>query len=379
MPSYLSLVSWGLLSLGPLSTFATACQQLGGLSYCEAVDSITYTGVGSSGSYKDVTHMDGKTCACNTAPKPYSGVLAPIDEEMSLHFRGPLDLKKVAVYYPSGSKQYKRATKRDMHLRRHSHLHHRHGNAVAPEQDQSGSTFKRTGYYDAASGVAQGLVFLNHMGGQGSGVWDTCFGNSLSYASSHCDAGSSKPETLADIVLGSNKEMVIFSDEKCSGNDCGYYREGIPAYHGFDGKEKAFVFEFSMPADANGYVPNQNLPSIWGLNAKIPRTSQYSSCSCWNSGCGEFDFFEVIQGAPNYVKSHCHSSQGATSYGKGGGGSPNYFERPFNKAIKAAVIFEATGTIIVKILPDSFDFSPLIQPSALAGNAGKSSVFRLPS
>lgn len=84
MPSYLSLVSWGLLSLGSLSTFATACQQLGGLAYCEAVDSITYTGVGSSGSYKDVTHMDGKTCACNTAPKAYSGVLAPIDEEVRI-------------------------------------------------------------------------------------------------------------------------------------------------------------------------------------------------------------------------------------------------------------------------------------------------------
>lgn len=93
---------------------------------------------------------------------------------MSLHFRGPLDLKKVAVYYPSGSKQYKRAAKRDMHFRRHSHhRHHRYGDAVAPEQDQSGSSYKRTGYYDAASGVAQGLVFLNHMGGQASGVWDT--------------------------------------------------------------------------------------------------------------------------------------------------------------------------------------------------------------
>jgi len=35
-----------------------------------------------------------------------------------------------------------------------------------------GGSWVRKAYYDAASQTAEGLVFMNHRGGQGSGVWD---------------------------------------------------------------------------------------------------------------------------------------------------------------------------------------------------------------
>jgi len=215
------------------------------------------------------------------------------------------------------------------------------------------------------------------MGGQGSGVFDKCFGNSLSYASSTCKSGSAKPQILADITLKSNTEFVIMTDEKCDG-DCGYYRPGIPAYRGFDGKNKVFLFEFSMPAD-NGFGFNGNMPSIWALNAKIPRTVQYGKCSCWGSGCGEMDLFEVLKDATGYVKSHYHSNQGATGqYSKGGGGSPDYFKRPFDKTIKAAAIFRDNGSIIVRYLPDGCDFG--VELDSLVLSAGQEpSVYRVPS
>lgn len=92
-----------------------------------------------------------------------------------MHFRGPLALKKFAVYYPAGSHQGKRAEKREAHFSHHHHMHHHHHrhHGVRPTKNQRRSAFQRTGYYDAAKGIAQGIVFLNHNGGQGSGVWDT--------------------------------------------------------------------------------------------------------------------------------------------------------------------------------------------------------------
>lgn len=57
---------------------------------------------------------------------------------------------------------------------------------------------------------------------------------------------------------------------------------------GFGGADKVFFMEFSMPHDGKtGF--NGDMPSIWMLNAQIPRTIQYGNpdCSCWESGCGE--------------------------------------------------------------------------------------------
>jgi hypothetical protein len=75
------------------------------------------------------------------------------------------------VYYPGSSPQAKRKQKRTDHLKKHiSRVHghgHTHKKAVA-----NGNGMARTAYYDSKAGKADGLVFMNHKGGQGSGVFD---------------------------------------------------------------------------------------------------------------------------------------------------------------------------------------------------------------
>lgn len=120
-----------------------------------------------------------------------------------MHFRGPIELYKFAVYYPNTSSKKKRT---EEHIKRHGHGHkHKRDvqtitktTTVTVYVDPATSTvsgvptaipsitgpvaddgnddvvgdYKRTGYYDADSGTAEGLVFLNQKGGQGSGVFD---------------------------------------------------------------------------------------------------------------------------------------------------------------------------------------------------------------
>ena len=118
------------------------------------------------------------------------------------------------MYYPDGSAETKRAEKRSEHFIRHNrhNIHKREnhmgvegqkvedcdkvngalGKVVADAAAKSkgknvevsapaassaakvsfGKGFTRTAYYDAASGTAQGIVFMNHKGGQGSGTFD---------------------------------------------------------------------------------------------------------------------------------------------------------------------------------------------------------------
>lgn len=149
-------------------------------------------------------------------------------------------------------------------------------------------------YFKSDEKHSNGVTFLNNRGGQGSGVWDTKFGNSLSYASADSKTGVASPELFSGNLGSGLDEIAIFSDVACEkSGDCGYSRPGAVAYKGFAGAQKAFFFEFQMPNDGtSGW--NQNMPAIWALNAKVPRTQQYGACSCWDSGCGEFDIFEVL-------------------------------------------------------------------------------------
>lgn len=124
-----------------------------------------------------------------------------------MHFRGPIQLNKFAVYYPNNTPKKKRA---EEHIKRHAHAHkHKRDTrvitetrtitvyvppaqtsageaspatpSVAPSQDDTDADdaddavvgdYSRTGFYDADAGHADGLVFLNQKGGQGSGVFD---------------------------------------------------------------------------------------------------------------------------------------------------------------------------------------------------------------
>lgn len=79
MPSLKALLFAGLLAV---STSAQSCQVINSIQYCEPVDSVTYTDIAHSGTYSDIVGMDGTTCACNRADKPFSGTLTPLDEQV---------------------------------------------------------------------------------------------------------------------------------------------------------------------------------------------------------------------------------------------------------------------------------------------------------
>ncbi|KAK0272347.1 target of Sbf [Friedmanniomyces endolithicus] len=403
--------------------------------YCQNVTAITYTGVGGSGSYNKVTSMD-TSGTCGSSPSAYSGNLSPLDQELSFHFRGPIQLKQFAVYTPSGSSSKARRSapneRRHAHGHGHAHLHHARDAAVgaevtatinglvqtwvnewsgaassapaadpssaaaaptaaappspgptspassessasaSPSSGSSGSIssssggWSRQAYYDSASSTSEGLVFLNHNGGSGSGVFDYNYGNSLSFASSDGPSGASSSQVLKDTTLPSSAEVVIMSDSPCSGDDCGFYREGTVAYHGFDGPSKAFFFEFGMPTTgetaASIYDP-VDMPAIWSLNALIPRTLQYGAadCSCWTSGCGEFDLFEVLAPGDQRMKSTLH--------GNIAGGDSDYFARP-SSGTKKAVMVLYENNIHLKMLDDSFDFGSNMDASAITDICG---------
>jgi len=382
-----------------------------------------------------IPNPDGGNGSCSSTPYGYSGSLAPLNEEISIHIRGPLKLSRFAAYTPGGStsKKAKRAANNHPHGHAHDRLHNKRQaddivvqtmngqvvswvndynpgaaaeattatvaapspydtpsayNAPAPSSESSTSSsgsnssdtstdsnsqseggvinpggsdsWGRHAFYDGDS--SEGLVFLNHKGGSGSGVYDYSFGNSLSYAGSDGVACAKEPTKLAKgTTIPGNGEIVIMSDDECDGDDCGYVRDDSVAYHGFDGDDKAFFFEFQMPddgQDTDDLYTAVNMPVIWTLNAQIPRTLQYgqADCSCWESGCGEFDIFEVLAPGETRMKSAMHGNrQGAME---------DYYERPIDTLVKGAMIM-TNNEIHVKLLSTDFDFPTTMSKSDL--------------
>lgn len=97
---------------------------------------------------------------------------------------------------------------------------------------------------------------------------------------------------------------------------------------------------------------NADMPAAWMLNAQIPNTVQYGAadCSCWASGCGELDVFEILDSGNTRARSTWH--------GNISGGDSNYFNRPTGATVKVAVILDgANGAAHIIVLPDSTDFS----------------------
>ena len=192
--------------------------------------------------------------------------------------------------------------------------------------------------------------------------------------------GSSKtPSILADTTIPNNVQFMIFSDKKCSGSgaECGFYNGDI-AYHGFDGPKKAFFFEFQMPSDNSGAAQNVDMPSIWALNAKIPRLGQYSPCSCWATGCGEIDLFEVLAPGSDKCVQAVHAAKGVN---KNSGTPCNYFKRPTSKTIKAATIYDTdAGSVTTVILPNDTSFDQGFSADQISGflkNASNKSKFEM--
>ncbi|CCG84000.1 protein of unknown function [Taphrina deformans PYCC 5710] len=426
---------------------SSTCHEVSGNWYCDETMQVTYSGLGGvPGSYQRVTDMDSDACTCSKTTQAFSGPLSPLDEDLSLHFRGPIQLAQFAAYTmttttttptTSSRKRKRRGLKAAADLfeglkRGMNALRQRDqyiytlippifttseypsttttttsaaasptirndavstASAVAGEALSTKGTiiglpsqvstalaaqstsftitttattpmstlpaisptestttaaaakatistvWERTSYYNAAAGVMDNTVFMNNMGGVNgdngtSGTWSSCFGNSLSYASTSGLSTSSSPILLGDVTLPSDTEVIIFSGEPCTTATCGYVADGVPAYVGFGGSDKMFLFEFAMPSDpASIGAANGDMPAIWALNAQIPRSQQYGACSCWTTGCGELDLFEILSGGSNSLTTTFHSTLGA------GGATSDYFERPTNGYMKAAVIF----------------------------------------
>ena len=130
---------------------------------------------------------------------------------------------------------------------------------------------------------------------------------------------------------------------------------------GFDGPNKLFLAEFSMPLSGmTGF--NADMPAVWALNAQIPNTLQYGdpTCSCWDSGCGEFDIFEILDSGNTRAKSTWH--------GDVSGGDSNYFNRPTGSTMKAAILFDGdSSSVSIVVLPDNTDFSTTLSADQVNG------------
>ena len=170
------------------------------------------------------------------------------------------------------------------------------------------------------------------------------------------------------------------SDKSCDDGECGYTRPGGVAYRkalrflsippsiancildGFSGSRKVFLLEFSMPmTNRTGF--NADMPAIWLLNAQIPLTSQYGEnpdCSCWTSGCGEFDLFEVLDSSNFRCKSTLHMAPA--------GGSSDWFQRPTGDSITAAIVFAGNNEVAaIRVLNQEQSFGESLSGTVVNG------------
>lgn len=171
----------------------------------------------------------------------------------------------------------------------------------------------------------------------------------------------------------SEREIAVFTDKLCDGN-CEYARPDATAHctsppdarliytltftDGWDGPSKAFFIEFQMDHYDN-HGSDQGMlsdaPAWWFLNAAIPRILQYGNdrnnipCSCWSTGCGEFDAFEILGHGEMRAKSTIHRQ------GNLEGGDTNYFLRPVGRTIKFVVVYH-NWNITARVLDDEFAF-----------------------
>ncbi|CCH60370.1 hypothetical protein TBLA_0C05720 [Henningerozyma blattae CBS 6284] len=303
----------------------------------KAYDKISFTNVGFAGTYfpvKKLEHItDEKKCTCEVAEaKWFSGINAPLSEYLSVHFRGPLTLNKFA-FYSSPS--------------------------FVINNNRTSSDWTRGAYYDADSKSTENVTFLTKAGEN-----SPCLGKALAYAGSDGLTKASEATVLAkNALISSGKEYTIYSNVSCpsSGvsNGCGVYRKGIPAFYGFGGITKMFLFEFEMPTETeknSTSIEYFDMPAIWLLNDHIARTSQYptnANCSCWASGCGEFDIFEVMNGTErNNLYSTFHTFQGIEDLGTGIQ-SYGYIPRDTNGVMRGGVIFDSNGDTITFLSNDT--------------------------
>ncbi|POM76716.1 Putative GPI anchor protein [Phytophthora palmivora] len=285
------------------------------------------TNAGSAtGTYGKVTEMT----SCSTEDVSVTDPIGPLSEEVSMVFRGPMNIYNIAVF--SGS---------------------------------SGSDWTKVSSYDANAGTQDNMVFMNNLNidytgansspqgystadGTATATESTIFGGSLADASDTSVIGGGP-------CVSTGCEVNIVTATNCANEDgcIGYYDD--MGFHGWDGGMKMFVTKVQMPAGSTA-----NLPAIWMLNAQVIRANQYG-CNCRGygavGGCGELDVAEVIETNTDKdkVSTHYYFYDGSVSPG-----GDNYAARPTDSTVTYVVIYDNSGEGVVKIIEiggDDFDFS----------------------
>ena len=118
--------------------------------------------------------------------------------------------------------------------------------------------------------------------------------------------------------------------------------------------------EYTMPLSGSQAGLNPDMPAFWMLNTQIVNTVQYAACSCWATGCGEFDVHEVLtRGATaGYATLH-----GGNNFQ---GQAPGAIDRPTSGTIKIAAAV-AAGQVSVHVLPADFSFDSSLSSSVISG------------
>lgn len=171
----------------------------------------TIVNVGGTGEYEEIVGMpcDNGNDMCMRASRPVSGCLAPFDEEQTLKLRGPMEISKIGVYYPSGG------------------------------------SWSRKSYFDRMTSTMENMVFMGNYGraedgksvDEGSCHYNPggtakivvnnddfmCHGYNTSYVSSDGKCASVSP-TMFNGILDDTVEVNIMQGEKCLSNECGYFR-----------------------------------------------------------------------------------------------------------------------------------------------------------
>ncbi|KAF1830204.1 hypothetical protein BDW02DRAFT_573250 [Decorospora gaudefroyi] len=171
---------------------------------------------------------------------------------------------------------------------------------------------------------------------------------------------------FAGTLYTSESEIAVLTDQPCDAG-CPYWRPGAKCLDGWSGSSKAFFIEFQMDHYPNRYNDHgliSDAPAYWFLNAAIPLVLQYGNdrnnipCSCWSSGCGEFDAFEILGTGGERGKSTIHRQ------GNLEGGDSNYFKRPIGQTMKFALVWHFPH-ITALVLDDNFDFTETLSEAQL--------------
>lgn len=296
-------------------------------------EKLEFTNVGYKDHFKPVRNLknidDADKCKCDRKGKhKFKGDNAPLSEYLSVHFRGPLSLKQFAFYTTDGF-------------------------TVGGSNTSAGAGWNRGAYYDASAQTASNITFLNLLGEN-----SPCAGPALSWAGADgTSLGSSATTLKSDNYLKSGQELILYSTTQCPkskhNKGCGVYRKDIPAFYGYYGHTKMFLFEFTMPTEnSTASSSNANLPGIWLMNDRIARTGEYAKdekCNCLTAGCGAYDVFKATDASnPNRLFSNMHTLQG-NSDAVTGIASTGYIQRKTNGTMKGGVVFDDSGNVVTFI------------------------------